>query len=132
MALHSSSTWVCVSSTSPHALQRMSLYLFLKLFFTSSILVLALNIVLALYRGSSLMCRALFPGSQVVRPSSRCFTFDFGLILFVYFGLKEVPSPSFYFTFRCVFFTYQLSRSWSLSCLFFLSTAGLLQLLSFF
>ena len=31
MALHSSRTSVCVSSTSPHTLQRMSLYSFLKI-----------------------------------------------------------------------------------------------------
>ena len=60
MALHSSRTWVCVSSPSPHALQRMLFYLLLILFFTFSILVLALNIILALYLGSPFMYRTLF------------------------------------------------------------------------
>ena len=60
MVLHSSKTWVCNSSPSPHTLQRMLFYLLLILFFASSILVLALNIILALCLGSPFMHRALF------------------------------------------------------------------------
>ena len=59
----------------------------------------------------------------------------FGLSLFVYFGLKEVPNPSLYFTFTVYF---SPSRSCSvipamvfISCMFFLSMTGFLQLRGF-
>ena len=70
--LHSSSICSCVSFGSPHLRQITSLYLPLKLFFTSSILVRALKMVDASILLSLFMYVFLVPGLQVVLFSRYC------------------------------------------------------------
>ena len=92
--LHSFSACSCVSFTSPQPLHVMLLYLPRKLFFMSSIRVLALNIVLTWNLFSWFIYFGLVPTFQLLIPSSRCFTFDLEFpALFILF-LKSLSITS--------------------------------------
>ena len=120
MALHSSWTWVCVSSTSPHSLQRKSCIYFWSCSLHLAYGFWALNIILALYLGSSLIHRALFPGSEVVRPYSRCFIFYLVWASLSILVLKRLPNILFILPCICHLpDLVLLPQSWSLYCVFF-------------
>ena len=92
--LHSFSTCSCVSFSSPQPLHVMLLYLPRKLFFMSSIRVLALNIVLTWNLFSWFIYFGRIPTFQLLIPSSRCFTFDLEFpALFILF-LKSLSITS--------------------------------------
>ena len=100
--MHSLSTRSWVSSVIPQPLHILSLYFPLKLFFTSSILVLALNMVLTWYLFSFSMYSSRFPIFLIL--VSRNLTFDFFFLCSVsffqcsfYLGLGVFLFVVFYF-----------------------------------
>ena len=88
---HVSRTCSCVSIFSGHFRHFVSLYLPLKLFFTSSILVLALNIIDASWRVNSFMYLGRSPAFHLVFFSKYC-VFVFPSQVFSIFFLKKLFS----------------------------------------
>ena len=88
---HVSRTCSCVSILSGHFRNFVSLYLPLKLFFTSNILVLALNIIDASWRVNSFMYLGRSPTFHLVFFSKYC-VFVFPSQVFSIFFLKKLFS----------------------------------------
>ncbi len=85
-------------------------YMFLKLFFISSILVLVLNRVLALWQVILSKYSGRCPGLHEFTPCSKYFTFDLSILMFFHFLLNESFCPFIYSSFyRCPFSRVSLS-----------------------